>query len=419
MLALTGPARLPYRSAQEPHLAADAEIVIVGGGFAGVSTAQSLKRLAPELKVTLIEFNSLYVPPPAINASLAGFRQLTDVVQSYEQLTALGVKVVHGWVAGIDRAAKKVYLSDRTSLQYDRLVLATGTALKWSALEGLTPTNSRNMPHAWGTGEQAFLLSRQLRELKNKAIVGMVLGAGESRCPALVAERVGSIARFLATRKSRSKLIVVSPHPLHDIPIEFRHLWSESYGFGSATSLIDWVSIDQSHEIRVDPDTKSLFVNNQAVIKGADLLSVVPTETSSRLAIASGLADETGWCPVDPLTQQSISTDEVYVVGDSTKKRRFAKTVDGAVIQAELCALSIASATDLGRSTSPPKEQRIQCAFLLNEHQGILQTDRFQFHRRTGYQPIPQKLSSRFRTVNAEEAFDWLDQAVVRSFGVA
>lgn len=418
MLALTGPARLPYRSAQEPHLAPDAEIVIVGGGFAGVSTAQSLKRLVPELKITLIEFNSLYVPPPAINASLAGFRRLSDVVQSYGQLTALGVKVVHGWVAGIDRAAKKVFLSDQTSLQYDRLVLATGTALNWSEVEGLTPTNSRNMPHAWSTGEQAFLLSRQLQELKSEATVGMYLGAGHARCPALVAERVGSIARFLATRKPRSKLIVVSPHPLHDIPIEFRNLWSESYGFGSAAALIEWVSIDQGHKIRVDPDTKSLFVNNQAVIKGADLLSIIPPETSSRLAIASGFADETGWCPVDPLTQQLISSDEIYVVGDSAKLRRFAKTVDGAVIQAELCALSIARATGLGQSTSPPKEQRIQCAFLLNEHQGVLQTDRFQFHRRTGYQPIPQKLSSRFRTVDAAEAFDWLDQLVARSFGV-
>lgn len=417
LLTLTGPSRLPHREKKSSTLSAKARVVIVGGGFAGVSAARTLKQMSPALQITLIEYNRLYLPAPAIHSSLAGFRRIPDAVRNYRELETLGIEVVHAWVSGIDIPKKTVRVDGEWELDFDRLILATGSDFDWPAIEGLTPDNSPDVPHAWGTVEQALILSRRLRELHKGGTVGLYLGAGQWRCAGLLAERIGAIAHYLEAKKSRAKLLVASELSISDLPKAFQEQWVDSFRLGSQASLIDWIPVNTKDPLRTDTQSKTFYVAGNRVMTDVDVLSVVPPEACSRLAVAAGLNDETGWCPVDSVTQESIIAKGVYVIGDSAKSQQFDKKVDAAITQAELCAQAIAAEVNVVGSLKPREQIRHRCALFVDEHHGIVSTDRFRFNRRKGYQAVPQKTSSRVRRVDSEAVFDWLDSACERSFG--
>ena len=59
---------------------AKAHVVVVGGGFGGLNAARALRRLAPELAVTLIEPNPRPYACPGSNAVIAGLQPM-DTLQ--------------------------------------------------------------------------------------------------------------------------------------------------------------------------------------------------------------------------------------------------------------------------------------------------------------------------------------------------
>lgn len=72
-----------------------AQVVIVGGGYGGVTTAKYLKKENPNLEVVLIEERPFFMSCPMSNHFLAGFMELTPLCFSYNVLEVkYGVKVL-------------------------------------------------------------------------------------------------------------------------------------------------------------------------------------------------------------------------------------------------------------------------------------------------------------------------------------
>jgi sulfide dehydrogenase [flavocytochrome c] flavoprotein chain len=53
-----------------------AQVVVIGGGFAGATCARQLKRFNPQIQVTLVETNPTFTACPFSNAVVAGLREL-------------------------------------------------------------------------------------------------------------------------------------------------------------------------------------------------------------------------------------------------------------------------------------------------------------------------------------------------------
>ena len=98
MSAAGAAASLPSRAR-----AAGGRVVVVGGGFAGATTAKYIRMWAPDIEVTLIERNREFISCPLSNRVLAGQMNLQDLTRGYGALASKhGVKVVHEEAVEID-----------------------------------------------------------------------------------------------------------------------------------------------------------------------------------------------------------------------------------------------------------------------------------------------------------------------------
>ena len=83
-------AALPWPLRAQPVPAA--RVVIIGGGFGGASCARALRRVAPQVQVTLIEPRAHFYTGPWTNAAITGACATGDIVQSPAGLRDIGVE---------------------------------------------------------------------------------------------------------------------------------------------------------------------------------------------------------------------------------------------------------------------------------------------------------------------------------------
>ncbi|MDB5542928.1 MAG: cytochrome, partial [Hyphomicrobiales bacterium] len=102
-----------------PALAQGApQVVVIGGGYAGATCARFLQRAG--VSVTLVEPSANYISCPFSNAVIAGLRNIAQQTFTYESIAAQGVRIARQAATSVDRDAKRVTLTDGTTLPYDR-----------------------------------------------------------------------------------------------------------------------------------------------------------------------------------------------------------------------------------------------------------------------------------------------------------
>jgi sulfide dehydrogenase [flavocytochrome c] flavoprotein subunit len=315
--------------------AASSRVVVVGGGFAGASCARALRVENPRLAVTLVEPNPTFTACPFSNAVIGGLRELSAQQFTYDRIVADGIALARTTATAVDVSARSVTLADGGRLPYDRLVLAPGIDLRWGALPGYDEPAAALMPHAWKAGEQTLLLRRQLEAMVDGGLVVISAPANPFRCPPGPYERASLIAHYLKTKKPRSKLLVLDAKDAFSKQRLFLQAWSELY-----PGLLEWVPLSKGGAVTsVEPATRTLvtdFGRHQAAVA-----NVIPPQKAGRIAEVAGVADRTGWCPIDPVTFESRLQPGVHVIGDAAIAGAMPKSAFAANSQAKTCAAAI------------------------------------------------------------------------------
>ena len=194
------------------------------------------------------------------------------------------------------------------------------------------------MPHAWKAGEQTLLLRRQLEAMEDGGTVVISAPANPFRCPPGPYERASLIAHYLKTKKPRRKLIILDAKDAFSKQRLFQAAWKELYPnhrMGVAVGR-------RQGRRRSMPATKTLvtdFGRHQAAVA-----NVIPPQRAGRIAEAAGVADRTGWCPIDPVTLRIEAAAE-----HPRHRRRLAsparmpKSAFTANAQAKVCAAAVAA----------------------------------------------------------------------------
>jgi sulfide dehydrogenase [flavocytochrome c] flavoprotein chain len=332
-----------------PALAqAKPRVVVLGGGFGGATCARALHRADPRFEVTLVEANPVFTVCPFSNAVIAGLRDIAAQRFGYDAIRREGVAVAQDQATAVDASRRRVALRGGSVLDYDRLVLSPGIAIRWDALPGYDEAAAAVMPHAWWAGEQTLVLRRQLEAMPDGGTVVISAPANPFRCPPGPYERASLIAYYLKMAKPRSKLIILDAKDSFSKQRLFEAAWQRLY-----PGLLEWVPLSNGGKVNsVDPKSRT-FVTDFDTYK-ADVANVIPPQRAGTIAEPAGVADRTGWCPIDPVTFESRLQPNIHVIGDAAIAGAMPKSAFAANAQAKVCADAVAALLQ-DRAPQPPK----------------------------------------------------------------
>jgi NADPH-dependent 2,4-dienoyl-CoA reductase/sulfur reductase-like enzyme len=332
------------------------KVVVIGGGFAGATAARFIKMGNNTINVTLVEANPTFTACPFSNGVIAGLRELKAQQFNYEQIEKAKVSLAFQQATEVDAQGRSVTLRNGTKLPYDRLVMAPGIDLRWDGLPGYTERDAETMPHAWKAGEQTLLLRSQLESMADGGTVIISAPANPFRCPPGPYERASLIAWYLKTKKPKSKVIILDAKDAFSKQRAFQSAWAQLY-----PDHLEWVSLSKGGKVTsVDPATKTLKTDFGE--HKADVANIIPPQRAAAIAQLAGVADRTGWCPVDPVTFESKLVPNIHVVGDAGIMGGMPKSAFSANAQAKVCAAAV---VDLLAGKTPVEPRLINTCYSL------------------------------------------------------
>ncbi|MEJ2181408.1 MAG: FCSD flavin-binding domain-containing protein [Gammaproteobacteria bacterium] len=392
-------------------------VVVIGGGYGGATCAKYIRKMAPGIDVTLVEQNKQFVTCPLSNTVIGGLKSIKDITHSYDNLKKRhSVNVIHDMATDIDAAKKTVKLKGGKVLRYDKLVVSPGIEFIWNKIKGYDQAASEIFPHAWKAGPQTLLLRRQLESMKDGGTAVIVAPANPYRCPPGPYERASLMANYFKTSgKTKSKIIILDAKDKFSKQSLFVNGWEKLY-----PGMIEWVSKSAGGTV-VRADTKGKLVeNNNGFTYEADVINVIPPHRAGTIAQRAGLADKSGWCPVNQRTFESKIHKDVHVIGDSALAGKMPKSAYAAGSEGKVCASAVVA--ELGGLNMPEPSYVNTCYSFVGPEYGISVAAVYRITKK-GITPVkgagggsPKKVDDTFRNMEAVYAQGWYDSTVSDMF---
>jgi sulfide dehydrogenase [flavocytochrome c] flavoprotein chain len=342
------------------------KVVVIGGGAGGATAAKYLaKDSNGALDVTLIEENEQFTTCFFSNLYLGDFRDFQSITHSYDQLvSAYNITKVTGRAASIDRQAKTVSMADGSNIPYDRLVVSPGVDMIYDSVPGYSEAAAETAPHAWKAGPQTRLLKERLDALEDGQNIVMVAPPNPYRCPPGPYERVSMMAHVLTEKgHTSSKIFVIDAKETFSKQGLFQEGWERHY-----PGMVEWYGPD-IHGGILNVDAGAGAVETDFDTFSGDLLNIIPAQRAGAIAIDAGLANETGFCPIDAATMRSTLDDSIYVLGDATIAGDMPKSGFSANSQAKVAVLNIRG--ELTGSSVFPARYSNTCWSLIDTDDGV------------------------------------------------
>jgi len=393
-----------------------AKVVVIGGGYGGATCAKYIRKMAPGIEVTLVEQNKRYTTCPFSNTVIGGLKNIEDITHSYDNLrNRHGVNVIHDVAEEVDPDNKVVKLRGGAKLDYDKLIMSPGIEFIWGSIENYDQAASETMPHAWKAGPQTTLLRAKIEAMKDGGTVIIAAPANPFRCPPGPYERASLIANYLKQHKPKSKVIILDRKDKFSKQSLFVGGWDALY-----PGMIEWVSKSAGGTVtRVD--TKAMEVeNNDGFIYQGDVINVIPPHRAGTIAQRTGLADKSGWCPVNQTTFESKMHKDIHVIGDSAIAGKMPKSGYAAGSEGKVCASAVVA--ELGGLNMPEPSYVNTCYSLVGPEYGISVAAVYRITKK-GITPVkgagggsPKKVDSTFRNMEAVYAQGWYDSTAADMF---
>ncbi|WP_068114892.1 FAD-dependent oxidoreductase [Tropicimonas marinistellae] len=305
--------------------------VIIGSGPAGAAAALALRAAAPGTPVTMVERDPRRLMARGETQS-SPFHRPAPSVRHLDLQTA-GVELLLDEVATVDWSAGQVALLSGRRLDFERLVLATGSAPRPEAIAGYDRRTPHLWPAAWGSAREARRLTAQLAALPPRGHVVLRLPADAAGAPEVAAARALVLARYLARHKPSARLTVLdAAKNSATARIVSAHRQPED--------RMDWFGPGAGGSVRAIDAPRGLIETDAGALR-ADAVNFVVPQRAADVARNAGLVDSSGWCPCEP-DGRSVLNPAAIVLGDARKSAR--RTLADAVAQGQTAARAILAA---------------------------------------------------------------------------
>ncbi len=298
---------------------ANHDVVIIGGGSAGIGLAASLLKRQPGLKITIVEPKDKHYYQPAWTLVGAGEFDAAKTVRNMADVMPAGVQWIRAAATGFDPAKKEVQLDAGTAITYQNLIVAPGLELNWKGIEGLEATLGKNgvtSNYRYDLAPYTWSLVQSIQS--GKAIFTQ---------PPMPIKCAGAPQKAMYLSCSEWE----KQGKLKNIQVEFDNAGAVLFGVADfVPPLMEYVKhygIDlqfNSKLVAVDGAAKKAWFeikdaqgNAQRIEKSFDMLHVVPPQVAPEFIRKSPLANAEGWVEVDQTTLQHVRYPDIFSLGDA------------------------------------------------------------------------------------------------------
>jgi len=235
-----------------------------------------------------------------------------DIVKPKRDFIPSIVKYIQAKIEMIEPDHNRVRLSNAAVLDYDYLVIATGTDIHPEETPGLAEHEWGKTIHTFYSFEGALALSETLRDWKGGRMVVNVV-ENPIKCPVAPLEFLMLADWYFHERGIRDQVELVYATPL---PGAFtKPVASKLLG-----EMLERKNIRVEAEYlieRADPDEKKIYSYDERELD-YDLLVSVPLNKGADVIGKSGLGDDLNYSPVNKNTFLSDKFDNIFVLGDAS-----------------------------------------------------------------------------------------------------
>jgi sulfide:quinone oxidoreductase len=289
------------------------ELLILGAGTSGTMMANHLVKKLPkkEWTVSIVDqYKTHYYQP--------GFLFLPFDIYKEDQVKKVGKKFIPKGVNYIQKKiekilpeANKVELEDET-LNYDVLIIATGSKIAPQETEGLLGPLWRKDIFDFYTFEGALALRNKLRAWEGGKMV-IHITEMPIKCPVAPLEFTFLADSYFREKGMRDKVDITYVTPL-----------SGAFTKPTCTKALNYLLEEKNIKIKtdfaimeVDNDQKQIVDYVEKAIP-FDLLITIPTNMGDAVIERSGLGDDLNFVPTNKHTLQSKAHQNIFVIGDAT-----------------------------------------------------------------------------------------------------
>ncbi len=289
------------------------KLLILGAGTGGTIMANKMRKVLDrdEWDITIIDQHKVHYYQPGFLFIPFGMYTKNDVIKPKSDFFPVGTKVIYSKINKIESEKNSVLLEDGVVINYDYLIIATGTRTAPEETPGLKGDLWYKEIFDFYTVEGAVALADYFKTWKGGKLV-VNIAELPFKCPVAPLEFVFFADAFFTERGMRDKVDITYVTPLPGAFTKPR-----------ATKMLGQLLKDKNINIIPDFNIAEVDNENKKIIDYAgaevefDCLVSIPTNMGDDMIERSGMGDDLNFVPTDKYTLQSKKAENIFVIGDA------------------------------------------------------------------------------------------------------
>lgn len=261
--------------------------------------------------ITIVDQNETHYYQPGFLFIPFGYYKEKDVIKPKKSFLPPGVTSIFQEIERIDAGNNRVFLADGSGLNYDVLIIATGTRITPEDTPGLKGELWQKNIFDFYTIEGALALSAYFKNWEGGELV-INVADNPIKCPVAPLEFAFYADHFFTSKKMREKVNITYVTPMSGA-------FTKPKASKKLGSLLKNKNINLVTDFflgEVDNARKKILDFGGREI-AFDCLVTVPLHSGDKVISKSGLGDEFGFVKADKKTLQSEFHKNIFVIGDA------------------------------------------------------------------------------------------------------
>ncbi|MEP7215373.1 MAG: FAD/NAD(P)-binding oxidoreductase [Anaerolineaceae bacterium] len=314
---MTVPSSNPSAAIVPPTVGVTHQVVIIGGGNAGISVAARLRRANKGLDIAIIEPSARHYYQPLWTLVGGGEATKESTRRKEASLIPRGVEWIQDAVSEFLPDENIVVTVGGKKVKYEFLVVAPGIQLNWDAVPGLKDALGKDGVCSNYSYEHVDKTWEFIRNFKGGTAI-FTHPATPIKCggaPQKIAYLADEAFRKQGVRDKTNIIFATANAAIFQV---------EAYA-KTLRAVVVRKDIDvryRTNLVELRPETKEAVLRNldtnEENVVHYDLIHVTPPQSSPDFIKSSTLANAEGWVDVDKYTLQHVRYPNIFSLGDAS-----------------------------------------------------------------------------------------------------